>query len=169
MLFLFILGPNIYFNLTCKHFKLCRTLVPVLFTLLICFHSPDKYLGYRNPVVYYTPVPWLLNLCHFSDTLCEIVFVYSRNQLLSDSSLVIFCEISSLTSSSTASELLRSIKVTNANAMCPSLKDLGGDFNVPSQLSVNQRFSVPFFLNKRKKKSLSCSNHFSHHLCVVFG
>lgn len=56
-----------------------------------------------------------------------------------------FCEISSLTSISTESATLRSIKVTNANAMCPSLKDLGGDFNVPSQLSVNQRFSVPLF------------------------
>lgn len=31
----------------------------------------------------------------------------------------------------------------NANATCPSLKDLGDFFHVPSQLFVNQRFYIP--------------------------
>lgn len=53
--------------------------------------------------------------------------------------------------------------VTNANAVCPSLKDLG-DFNVPSQLPVNQRFSVPpfFFF-------LSDPSHLSCHCFIIFG
>lgn len=89
------------------------------------------------------PNPWLSYRCHFF-----LLTLYVRSCL---PTLVISCyqrpifilffgKISSLTSSSTASAILRSIKVTNANAMCPSLKDLGGDFNVPSQLFVNQRF-----------------------------
>lgn len=109
----------------------------VLSDVCACYHHHMSIWVLMNPVtccILHSNPPsptQLLYLCHlYSDTVLTTTFYFEKP-------------------SSTMLPALQHLRhyaaLKNANATCPSLKDLGDFFHVPSQLFVNQRFYIPLF------------------------